>query len=142
MITKIKLIALIVFLLSNLSIYAQSNFTVSGFVKDSLSAEPLIGVAVVNSHMRGAITNEYGFFSITLSDPLVELSFTHLGYKTGDYNAVIDKDIELNMFLAPSNLEIGEARIQASTNKLTTPIFNDSVRKYADRLLDSLSKCR
>ena len=50
--------------LSGGNLFAQK-FTISGFVYDSDSSEPLIA-ASVNSGAQGTVTNNYGFYSISL----------------------------------------------------------------------------
>ena len=53
-------------LISNLSL-AQEKFTLSGFVSDIDSNETLIGVNIIVPELQiGTITNEYGFYSLTL----------------------------------------------------------------------------
>jgi hypothetical protein len=57
-------------------------FTLSGFVKDALSGEVLVGATVsFAGGTRGSITNQYGFYSITLKEHLEELICTYVGYK-------------------------------------------------------------
>ena len=48
-------------------LHAQNKYSISGYVKDSLSSENLIGatVSLAGQH-KGVSTNAYGFFSITL----------------------------------------------------------------------------
>ena len=114
---KIKRLSLlIVILLTSNSIHAQTAFTISGYVKDSLSAEPLIGVTIADSRMRGTITNEFGFFSLTLNSSDVELSFKYLGYKTKDFKSIINSDMDLDIMLIPSTVELDEVTVEAYDN--------------------------
>ena len=57
---------------------------ISGYVKDSLSGETIIGATIrVRSLKRGAITNKSGYFALHLpseTDLLLEIS--SLGYRT------------------------------------------------------------
>ena len=55
------------FVLLMMNATAQNKFTLSGYVKDSLSGETLIGASIaVNGKSFGVNSNQYGFFSITL----------------------------------------------------------------------------
>jgi len=77
-----KTILITIVLLAGLSASAQK-FTVSGYVTDAASGEPLIGVAVVDSLSRtGAVTNNFGFYSLTVSSGLRHIEVSQLGYKT------------------------------------------------------------
>ncbi|WP_346318732.1 TonB-dependent receptor [Chitinophaga sp. YIM B06452] len=62
---------------------AQSKYTVSGTVKQGSSGETLIGVTVVvvEKPTIGVITNEYGFYSISLPKGNYTLRFSYVGYK-------------------------------------------------------------
>ena len=73
---------LILSLLSTLCIQAQTRHTVSGYISDQNSQETLIGATILdNTSGKGAITNEYGFYSLTLPAGQVELSTGYVGYK-------------------------------------------------------------
>ncbi|MDR1950776.1 MAG: TonB-dependent receptor [Bacteroidales bacterium] len=59
------------FLLAVLSLnaIAQTKHTISGFIRDSLSSESLIGATVYNSHtLAGTSANRFGFYSLTLPE--------------------------------------------------------------------------
>jgi hypothetical protein len=55
--------------------------TVSGYVQDSRSGERLIGATIYSPvKMVGTITNQFGFFSITLPKDTCSLQVTYIGY--------------------------------------------------------------
>lgn len=57
--------------------------TVSGYIWDKSSHETLIGATILDLPSgKGAITNEYGFYSLTLPDGPVELRTGYVGYST------------------------------------------------------------
>lgn len=69
-------------LLSAICLQAQTKHTVSGFITDKSSQETLIGATVLDlKSSRGGITNEYGYYSITLPDGPVEIRTGYVGYK-------------------------------------------------------------
>ena len=50
-------------------LHAQSNehYTISGYVREAVSGESLIGVNIyLDDHKSGIVTNTYGFYSLTL----------------------------------------------------------------------------
>jgi hypothetical protein len=71
-----------------ISIFLSGNFciaqkyTIYGYVKDSASGETLIGASIeLKESGHSVITNNYGFYSITLPQGLYTLSCTYMGYK-------------------------------------------------------------
>ena len=57
-------------------------FTISGYVKDAFSGEVLIGATVsVPGGLQGTISNEYGFFSLTLKNRVEQLICSYVGYR-------------------------------------------------------------
>ena len=66
---KFKKIVLLTILIAQvLSSLAQAKYTLSGSVKDAKNGEELIGAIVFIKEIPnlGAITNSYGFFSLTV----------------------------------------------------------------------------
>lgn len=56
-------------------------FTLSGYVRDAFSGEVLIGATVtVPGGLQGTISNEYGFFSLTLKQRVEHLICSFVGY--------------------------------------------------------------
>lgn len=78
---KIALINLLLILSTKL-LFAQS-YTVSGTVKQKSSGETLLGVTVsiVERPSIGIVTNEYGFYSLSLPKGDYTLRFSYVGYK-------------------------------------------------------------
>ncbi len=56
-------------------------YTLSGFVKDKFTGEVLIGATVtVPDGLQGSISNEYGFYSLTLKRRIEHLICSYVGY--------------------------------------------------------------
>ncbi|MEE9362788.1 MAG: TonB-dependent receptor [Cellulophaga sp.] len=63
--------------------FSQTKHTVSGIVKEAASLETVIGVNVVIPELaKGVVTNEYGFYSLTLPEGKYNLTISYLGFKT------------------------------------------------------------
>ncbi|MCO6493012.1 MAG: TonB-dependent receptor, partial [Phaeodactylibacter sp.] len=74
--------------------------TISGYIRDAGSGEPLISANVYDSRSgSGAVTNTYGFYSLTLPADSVSLSFSYIGYDAVRRELYLDKDISLNIGL-------------------------------------------
>jgi len=90
------------FLLSSFSVCAQGKFTLSGYVKDSLSGETLIGATIaVDGKTRGVNTNQYGFYSLTLDAGTHMLTVSYAGYQPAQYRIELNRDDQLNFSLLP-----------------------------------------
>ena len=80
------------------------HYTVSGYIREAISGESLIGVNVyLSDHKTGTITNTFGFYSLTLpSNDSVELAISYVGFNSEIVKIILHKDIELNINLKPS----------------------------------------
>ncbi len=96
---------------------AQTRFTISGTVKEEGSSETMPNVNIYQQgKFAGAVTNSYGFYSITLPADSIELVFSFVGYQTRVYKLHLDKSIELNVELT-SSLKIEGITINATISK-------------------------
>ena len=97
-----KNLLLFLFLILNYSFILSQSITVSGYVKDAKSGEPLIGAKIFDKKSKkGAIANEYGFYSLTLKQDSILLRVTYFGFSAMDYSFYTDKNIELIVDLSP-----------------------------------------
>ena len=89
------------FLLLNFNfIYTQNSFTISGYVQDSSNNELIIGASVIVKELQiGTVTNNYGFFSLTLFEGDYDLIFQSLGFEDQSLNFSLDRNISVNIFL-------------------------------------------
>jgi hypothetical protein len=79
-------------------LFSQQRFTISGYVRDSLSRETLIGASVtVKEQNRGVNTNQYGFFSITLPAGNYTLVTSFVGYVPTEKNIELNGNLEIDM---------------------------------------------
>src|SRR6056300_1388227 len=87
------------FFLSPLEIMAQEA-TISGVVSEASSNETLIGVTIaVPSLARGVITNEYGFYSLSLPLGTYELQMSYLGFETFSKQITLTENLRLDVQL-------------------------------------------
>jgi len=93
---------LFVFLLSIGQLCAQT-FTINGYISDESSGEKLIGANIrLKQTSTGTVTNQYGFYSFSLSQDNYELVVSYIGYETAVIPLLLDKDITLNIELGAS----------------------------------------
>ena len=80
--------------------------TVSGTVRDAGSGEELIGAAIFVPGLdnTGAVTNEYGFYSLTLPEGRYTLTASYVGFAPFEKAVQLDKDISLDIRLSEGAL--------------------------------------
>ncbi len=98
--------------------YSQEKFTLSGIIIDYKSNETLIGVNIsVIGQNANVITNEYGFYSLTLPKGNYQLAISYVGFQTLETSISLTQNIKKNISLSESNENLEEVII---TEKTTT----------------------
>ncbi|WP_046743463.1 TonB-dependent receptor [Kordia zhangzhouensis] len=104
---KKSLVCLCLFMTSLL--FAQEKYSVNGTLKDKKNGETLFGATVyLKGTTNGAVTNEYGFYSLTAEKGTYTLVISFLGYETITQEIVLDADQTINF-------EINEASTTLET---------------------------
>ncbi len=113
-----KISTLLLFTLVTISTFAQEKFTISGIISDSKNNETLIGSNVtITDSKANTITNEYGFYSITLPKGEYEIKISSIGFQTVTFPISLTQNIKKNFLLSESGEELQEVII---TEKNTT----------------------
>jgi outer membrane receptor protein involved in Fe transport len=103
-----KIVLLFVVLITGWEVIAQSKVTLSGYIKDSLSGETLIGASIsVNGKGIGVSSNAYGFYSITLNAGKYTIGCSFVGYQS----LVREVDLRTSQsadFLMPPKIKVAE----------------------------------
>ena len=100
----------------------QERFTVSGVVTDSYSNETLIGVTVTIEELEtGTVTNQYGFFSITLPTGQYSLKASYLGFETFRQEIDLSANLRLNINLNENVEELSEIVVTDEAARLSQP---------------------
>ena len=100
--------------------FAQGKtFTVSGNVRDGDNGEDLIGVsiAVMQAGSRGAATNAYGFYSISLPEGKYTLRFSYIGYAAREVAVDLAADSRLDVALKAEAKQLEEVVVSARSRK-------------------------
>lgn len=92
------------------TILAQTqNFSVGGIISDSETGEDLIGATVMVTELkRGAVSNAFGFYSLSLPPGLYTFKVSFIGYKTLDFTIPVDRDSKKDIRLEPQSEMVGE----------------------------------
>lgn len=96
----IRILLIQIFLFSATVVWSQEKVTLNGYVKDADNGEELIGVTVYVPELKaGAVTNPYGFYSITLPKGTYEVQFSYIGYKFQSAKIELNGNVAYNVDL-------------------------------------------
>lgn len=126
---KIAIINLLL-LLTTTVLFAQSNYTVSGTVKQKSSGETLLGVTVsiVEKPSVGIVTNEYGYYSLSLPKGNYTLRFSYVGYKQENVRVKLDSNVVVNTNLVDeTNLKEVVVKSKKDNDNLTKATMGTEV---------------
>jgi hypothetical protein len=96
---------------------AQNTITINGVLKDTQNGETLIGATVEALGLgKGNITNEYGFYSITLPQgpDSLTLRFSYIGYASSTRRVKPAQNLRLDVSLAPEGTVLVEVEVRAN----------------------------
>jgi hypothetical protein len=113
-------------------------FTISGYVREAVSGESLIGVNIyLQSRQTGTVTNNYGFYSITLpASDTVKLAFSYVGFTSRIIKLSLHKDVDLNIELTASKL-LNEVTVSADrTERQSESVKMSTVKLQVAQIRD------
>jgi len=108
----------------NLLGYSQEKYTLSGSIFEAEGQETLIGANILILDLKtGTISNEYGFYSITLNEGTYEVTISTIGYSTIRETIILDRNISRNFTLTDSVEALDEIVIETDieTIDIKTP---------------------
>ncbi len=104
---------LFVFFFGNLG-FAQENATLSGYITDAKSGETVIGAKVyIPSLKKGTITNNYGFYSLTVPKGKYDIEFRMSSYETETKNIDLTADLRFDFEIGSNYQDIEEVVVNA-----------------------------
>ncbi len=108
---------------------AQKKYTISGYIKDSLNGETLIGAAItVQGQAKGISSNLYGFYSITLDEGDYTLICSFIGYRYKAVSLRLTADTRINFEVLPK-IYLSE-EVVVSAKKRDANVKNAQMGKF------------
>jgi hypothetical protein len=97
-------VATCLFILTSVALLAQDRpVTLSGYITDGATGEALIGATVYDLRSgKGAITNVYGFYSLTLPGDSLNVRYSFVGFRTQQMRFLLTEDRVQNIRLEPA----------------------------------------
>lgn len=106
------------------SIHAQERYTISGSVTDEKTGETILGanLAVVRLN-TGVITNEYGFYSLTLPAGTHKITLSYLGYQTIVQEVSLSQNTKIDFSMVEEVNRLDEVVVAQNVekNSIRTP---------------------
>ena len=97
-----------------ISLFAQVNYTISGYVKEAETGEYLIGATVyLQETMQGTSTNQYGFYSLTVKEGNYSIDFSFLGLESQEQKINLTSNKRINVSLNNSSIITDEVVVEA-----------------------------
>jgi hypothetical protein len=104
--------------------FAKANsqkFTLSGTVTEQATGETLLNVTVAIPELStGTITNEYGFYSITLNAGTYEVTYSSIGFQSVQKTVVLEQNQKLSIKLEEQGQQLNAIILKNDIEKLNT----------------------
>jgi hypothetical protein len=134
-----KLITTIFFFLFTLTFFAQEKHTISGTVYDKKGNETLIGATIYFPDLSvGTTTNEYGFYSITISKGTHNISVSYLGFSDESKIIELNNKTSLDFYLSERSQALDEVVIQTDIEKINIKSTQMSVNKLTSKTIKQI----
>jgi len=134
-----KLITTIFFSLFTLTFFAQEKHTISGTVYDKKGNETLIGATIYFPDLSvGTTTNEYGFYSITISKGTHNISVSYLGFSDESKIIELNNKTSIDFYLSERSQALDEVVIQTDIEKINIKSTQMSVNKLTSKTIKQI----
>lgn len=119
--------------------YAQ-NFVVSGTIEERQNGETLTGATVTVKEMPGisAVSNEYGFYSISLPKGKYTLLVNSIGFSSTTTVVDLNKDTRLNVKLVISSVTMNEVVVTAKDGNKNVRSASMGTVKFTPRSIETI----
>ncbi len=104
-------------------------YTISGFIRDSLNGESLIGATIsIKAQTKGISSNQYGFYSITLTAGEYSLVCSFIGFSTRVIQLKLDSDKQIDFDIVPG-FKLSE-EVTVTSKKRDANVKNAQMGKF------------
>lgn len=120
------------FLIVTLTVFSQEKVTLSGIITDSKNNETLIGVNIYIPEIKSTtLTNEYGFYSVTLPKGNYTLLISHIGFNTFTQNLTLTENRKINSALVENGEQLQEVIITTNKGEINIKSPEMSINKLS-----------
>ena len=94
--------------------FTQNKYTISGYIKDASNGEELIGATIYIAELqKGAMTNVYGFYSITIPEGNYTIQYSYVGFNHQEISVKLNESKSRNIELLLNTQQLDEVVIKA-----------------------------
>src|SRR5688572_2584425 len=98
----------------------RKDFTVHGIVKSKSKGETIIGATItINELSKSTISNDYGFFSITLPEGIYSVQVSAVGMQTALFNLHVNGNIRQEILMEDDTASLAVVTVTASSSTAT-----------------------
>ncbi len=116
---QLKKLVLLFILFGSTIGFAQEKFTLSGTISEAETGETLIGVnVIIPSLQAGTVTNQYGYYAITLPEGEHEVVYSSIGFATQKVTISLTENVKQDFALAEDSESLDEVVIEADSERL------------------------
>ncbi len=116
-----------------------ANVTLSGYLKDKANGEGLIGASVYFSQLKtGAITNSYGFYSVSVPSGTYTVNFSYIGYQTQSPVIDLSASKQLNILLEEEMQQLEEVVVSGEKKSQNVESLQMSMEKVQVKMIKKL----
>ena len=114
---KTKHILLALYIMMSVSLLGQDKYSISGHVTDAATGEEQIGATIYIVELKsGTVTNNYGFYSLTLPKGEYHIRFSYVGYNTVEKTINLTGNRELSVELKTLETSLDEVVIKGDAD--------------------------
>lgn len=120
-------------LCSSLVSFAQRKVTIGGVIKSKSDGETVIGASVKADTIAGTISNDYGFYSLTVPAGKYTIEVTSLGMQPQYFDVVLTGDTTVNLSLDDETHDLKEVTITESAGGRSLSSAQTSVERLTTK---------
>jgi hypothetical protein len=129
---KLSKVFLLLLIINSFTIFSQEKYTLSGTVTDKKNNETLIGVSIfIEESQSSVITNEYGFYSITIPKGDYTIKISYIGFETREEPISLASNKKLNIALSEVTQNLSEVVVTETKKATNTRSPEMSVNKLS-----------
>tara|TARA_R100000988_G_scaffold88851_1_gene52159 strand:- start:48 stop:2414 length:2367 start_codon:yes stop_codon:yes gene_type:complete len=116
---QLKKLFTFLFFLGTALAFSQEKFTISGTISEAETGETLIGVnVIIPSLQTGTVTNQYGYYSITLPKGEYEIVYSSIGFAAQKVQISLSENVKKDLALTTDTESLDEVIIEANNERL------------------------
>jgi hypothetical protein len=117
---------------------AQQKVTVGGVIKSKSNGETVIGASIKADTVAGTLSNEYGFYSLTVPVGIHTIEISSVGLQPSYVTLDVTKDTTINVQLDGESKNLDEVVITGSTGGRSLSSAQTSVEKLTMKEIEHI----